>query len=166
MQGLSGVWVVGMIWGNPVGRDGLYSWHWGQNFRSLGAKGLPEEGSSACFTDGPWHVSHERPLWNPSFFLVLMSSWQSLQVVAPANLISLETSRWTEEARHDDEDDDREPLDLLRKLRQGPPHRRSLRALIDRTSGRSRRGCGRPGSPPSPCETRPAPRPCRCLRWR
>lgn len=37
--------------------------------------------------------------------------------------------------------------------------------IICRTSGRSRRGSEPPGIPPSPCETHPAPRPCRWLRW-
>ena len=53
MHGLSGLWAVGLICGNPVGRDGSYAWQTGQNFRSRGAGGFTAPGSSACLIAGP-----------------------------------------------------------------------------------------------------------------
>src|SRR5512139_1763263 len=68
MHALSGLCVLGLICGKPVGRAESYAWHTGQYFRSRGAVGVAASGSSACTADGLWQLSQPSLLWKPVAF--------------------------------------------------------------------------------------------------
>jgi hypothetical protein len=76
----------------------LYAWHCGQKVRAVGMAGLTLSGSSVCALAGPWHVSQERSLWYPVFFLLWISPWHSSHAWNPAYLTGLAFSRLTASA--------------------------------------------------------------------
>src|SRR3990172_11045663 len=51
--------------------------------------GLVLSGFSECALAGPWHVSQERSLWNPVFFVLWISPWHSSHTWNPAYLTGL-----------------------------------------------------------------------------
>src|SRR5512134_70423 len=51
--------------------------------------GLTLSGSRVCALAGPWHVSQERSLWYPVFFVFWISPWHSSHTWNPAYLAGL-----------------------------------------------------------------------------